>query len=89
MSMPMYTHVRNTAVDGDSPFTDSFSGYSLRASASVGYQINENFMIAATLEASYQDRAKETRETDKKETLILPDRVFNYIQPSINLYWAF
>ena len=89
VSMPMYTHVRNTAVDGDTPFTDSFSGYSLRASASVGYQINQNFMIAATIEANYQDRQKETRETDQKETLILPDRVFNYIQPSINLYWAF
>lgn len=89
VSAPMYTHVRNTAIDGDDAFTNNFNGYSIRTSASLGYQINENFMIAATLEGNLQQRDKESRETGNNETQILPERAFNYVQPSINLYWAF
>lgn len=88
LGLPVYTSVRNTSVNGDESFTDTFSSYNLRASAGLGYQINESFMISGVLEASYQDRDGATR-TKGNITETLPNRTFYYIQPSLNLFWSF
>lgn len=88
--VPIYTHVRNTELDADSAFTDSFSGYNLRATASIGYQFSANVTIAGTLEAHYQYRNGDARQNPTSALFeFLPDRSFMYLQPSLNAMWSF
>lgn len=88
--VPVYTHVRNTALDADRAFTDSFAGYNLRAIASIGYQFSEKVLVSATIDANYQSRDGDIRKNNATGNYeILPDRTFAYVQPSINFLWSF
>lgn len=81
----IYNRVQNTEKQiSQITFDDTFNGFDLKATASIGYQFGGHFMLAAALDTHYQSYQKIDQENAS-----IPDNEFSYVQPSINALWSF
>ena len=94
--LPLYSSTLNTRFDTEH-ITTSFDGYLLRATPSLAYQLNKNFMLGMSLDISYNLRDKDEWEatiTDgngnpQKVKQALPENTLLVIQPAFTAYWSF
>ncbi len=96
VGVPLYSSTLNTDF-GDTALTNSFDGYVLRLTPSIGYQLNQNFMVAASFDLFLNQRDEDEGEitainadgVSEQRKRALPENSLWNLQPAINVYWSF